>query len=159
METSRPRKLRVMLDANVLVAGSIWPRFPGQVLNHAIRGDFHLVLTDYVLEESRRHIARLRPDKLADFEDVLERTNFELSGEPSPSEIDENSDLVRDLKDVPIVLAAINAKVDFFISQDKDITDTTQPVHEKLKIILPGTFLREHMGWTSEELEQVRDAK
>jgi putative PIN family toxin of toxin-antitoxin system len=148
-----------MLDANVLVAGTIWPRFPGQVLNHAVLGDFRLVLTEYVLEEARRHITRLRPDKLANFEGVLERVNFEIVEEPGQAEIDENSHLVRDLNDVPIVLAAINAKVDFFVSQDKDITDPTQPVHEKLKIILPGTFLREHMGWTSEELEQVRDAK
>lgn len=158
MEKS-PRKLRVMLDANVLVAGTIWPRFPGQVLNHAVIGDFRLVLTEYILEEARRHITRLRPDKLVNFEGILERIDFELVVEPSQAEIDRNNHLVRDLNDVPIVLAAINAKVDYFVSQDKDITDPTQPIHEKLKIILPGTFLREHMGWTSEDLERVRNAK
>lgn len=82
MEKS-PRKLRVMLDANVLVAGTIWSRFPGQVLNHAVIGDFRLVLTEYILEEARRHITRLRPDKRTDFEDVLERIDFEIVEESS----------------------------------------------------------------------------
>ena len=28
---------RVMLDANVLIAGSVWPRWPYEVLQHALR--------------------------------------------------------------------------------------------------------------------------
>ena len=34
------KTLRGMVDANILIAGSVWPRWPFKVLQHAIRGDF-----------------------------------------------------------------------------------------------------------------------
>ena len=45
------------------------------------------------------------------------------------------------------------------MTQDKDFTDqddSTAELHRRLNIMLPGTFLREYMGWTSEALEVVR---
>lgn len=150
--------LRVMVDSNVLIAGIGWRRFPHYVLWHAIR-DYRLVLSPLIIEEVTEHTGRLFPARLAELETYLEEADYELAPNPTHEELIANKDIVRDREDIAIVLAAINAKVDYFISQDKDITDPAQPVHEKLKVILPGTFLREHMGWTSEQLEQVRDAK
>ena len=150
--------LRVMVYSNVLIAGIGWRRFPHYVLKHAI-SDYRLVLSPLVIEEVTEHTDRLFPAKLAELETYLEEVEYEVAPNPTREDLIANKDIVRDREDIAIVLAAINAKVDYFISQDKDITDPTQPVHEKLKIILPGTFLREYMGWTSEELEQVRDAK
>lgn len=147
------------MDSNVLLAGIGWRRFPHEVIKHAVQGDCQLVLSGIVIEEVREHTARLFPHKLADLDTYLESTNYERVADPSPEERDANRDIVRDLDDVAIVLAAINAKVDYLISQDKDITDPAQPVHQRLKIILPGTFLREHMGWSSEALESVRLTK
>jgi len=43
-------ELRVMVDANILVSGSVWPRWPYEVLQHALRGDFQLVLNQYVMD-------------------------------------------------------------------------------------------------------------
>ena len=65
MATPNPtHKLRIMVDANILIAGTGWPRFPYEVLQHALRGDFTLVLSPFVIEESRRHIHRILPDLL-----------------------------------------------------------------------------------------------
>lgn len=47
----------------------------------------------------------------------------------------------------------------FFITQDKDLTaqdESTETLRKLLNILLPGTFLREQMGWTSEQLETIR---
>jgi hypothetical protein len=60
---------------------------------------------------------------------------------------------------VPIALAAINARVDYFVSEDKHFTEKseqTAALHQRLNIMLSGTFLREVMKWTSEQLEDVR---
>jgi hypothetical protein len=49
--------------------------------------------------------------------------------------------------------------VDCLITTDKDFTDHTaenEPLHQQLRIRLPGTFLREDMGWTSDQLEALR---
>jgi hypothetical protein len=67
--------------------------------------------------------------------------------------------LLPDPEDVPIALAAINARLDYFVSEDKHFTQMsaqTALLHQRLKIMLSGTFLREVMKWSSEQLEAVR---
>jgi predicted nucleic acid-binding protein len=66
---------------------------------------------------------------------------------------------VRDATDIPVALAAIDAKVDYLVSEDKDLTardETTKQLRDKLAVLLSGTFLREVMGWSSDELEKIR---
>ncbi len=162
METKDKTKLRIMVDANILVAGTGWPRFPYEVMRHATKGDFQLMLSSYIILEARQHIIRMMPEKLADFEIFLKESCYEDVPTPTLEEVSANTELVRDVKDIPIALAAINAKVDFLISQDKDFTaqdETTEKLRQQLKIMLSGTFLREQMGWTSEQLEAIRNRK
>jgi predicted nucleic acid-binding protein len=52
MATNPPDKLRVMVDANVLFAGTLWPRFPYEVLRHAVLGDYQLVLSSRIIDEA-----------------------------------------------------------------------------------------------------------
>ncbi len=66
------------------------------------------------------------------------------------------------MSDVPIALAAINAQVDYLVSEDKDLTvqdESTSELRQRLKVMLSGTFLRQVMAWTSEELELIRHRK
>jgi len=49
--------------------------------------------------------------------------------------------------------------VDYLVSEDKDLTAkdaATAQLRQRLRVLLCGTFLREVMGWSSEELERVR---
>ena len=161
MEKNRP-ELRVMVDANILIAGIIWPRWPYEILRHAIKKDFRLVLSHFVIQQARRRISQRFPNYLDRFEDSLESTDYELIGDPSLEEISQNRNLVRDPTDIPLALAAINAKVDYLVSEDKDLTDpgeTTEQLHEQLNVLISGTFLREVMGWPSDEIEEVRGRK
>jgi len=76
--------------------------------------------------------------------------------------VTQHRSLVRDESDIPIALAAINAHVDYLVSEDKDFTardETTAELHELLNVRLSGTFLRQVLGWTSEELEGIRHRK
>jgi putative PIN family toxin of toxin-antitoxin system len=152
-------KLRVMMDANVLVAAQYSPRFPYEVLLHAVREDFKLVITDQIVEEARSAVRKLIPDKLATFDEQLAKAIPEIQSTPSKDDVDSNLDLVRDPKDVHVALAAIRAKIDFLITSDKDFTDPDQPIRSKINVLLPGAFLREQMGWTSERLEAIRTRK
>jgi predicted nucleic acid-binding protein len=52
---ARPR-LRVALDANVLIAGVLLPRWPYGVMRAALRGLFDVVLPEQVVTEARRHL-------------------------------------------------------------------------------------------------------
>ncbi len=157
-----PKKPRALTDANVLLSGNAFPRWPYEVLQHATDGDFHLVLCPLVIRQARRHLERRFPQHLPRFEKFLREVEYELVPDPAPKEIDANRNLVRDLSDVAVALAAIAAGVDYLVSEDKDLTirdESTAELRRHVKVLLSGTFLREVMGWTSEELEAIRHRK
>ncbi len=156
MVENPPTKLRILIDANILFAGVIWPRFPYEVLNHALRGDYELVLTPAIVLEARKAVANYDPFWLESLDNFLSECPYEDFPTPAVEEIEQHFGLVRDEKDVHVALAAINAKVDYLVSQDRDLTDPAEPIHEKLKILLPAAFLRHHMGWSSDDLEAIR---
>jgi predicted nucleic acid-binding protein len=152
-------KLRVMVDANILVSGSVWPRWPYEVLQHGLNGDFQLVLNQYVVEEARRTLLKRFPQHIEKFEMLLKISQCELTAAPVKEQVLAHQDLVRDVADVPVALAAINAGVDYLVSEDKDLTvqdKTTAVLRSQVITIISGTFLRTVMGWNSEQLEQVR---
>jgi predicted nucleic acid-binding protein len=153
------KKPRVFTDANVLFAGSAFPRWPHEVLRHAAAGDLQLVLCPLVIDQARRHLQKSFPEQVTRFDTFLRKVNYELAPDPTPEEIEANLNLVRDASDVAVALAAMSAGVDYVVSHDKDLTvqdATTVELRRHLKVMLSATFLREVMGWTSEELEAIR---
>ena len=158
MEQTRP-ELRVMVDANILIAGSVWPRWPYEVLQHVLRGDFRLVLSPYILQQAHRRIQERFPAYLDQFDEVLQACQYELVPDPDKKQVALHRDFVRDYSDVPVVLAALNAGVDYLVSEDKDLTDrneSTAKLHSELSVMISDTFLRVVMAWSREELELVR---
>lgn len=157
MDASKPR---VMLDANVLIAGILWPRWPNAILQHAVRRDLQLVLPQLVIDSVIAHIRAIDAHQLARFERFLADCAVELIEDPARDEVKQNLDLVRDETDVPVALAAIRAQVDYFVTYDRDFTDldisTTRIRAAISEILLPPVFLRDVMGWTSDELEAIR---
>jgi putative PIN family toxin of toxin-antitoxin system len=154
-----PSSLRVMVDANILIAGSVWPRWPYEVLQHALKGDYQLVLTPYIIDQARDRISMRFPGYLKQFETFLDLSGFEQVSNPSKNELAQQGDLVRDPTDIPVALAAIQAQVDYLVSEDKDLTtqdETTTKLRERVTVYLSGTFLREVMGWHGEQLEATR---
>ncbi|MBC7812825.1 MAG: putative toxin-antitoxin system toxin component, PIN family [Burkholderiales bacterium] len=156
MVQNPPNKLRVMIDANILVAGIGWPRFPYEVLQHAFIGDYVLVLSERIVAEAQRSAERALKARAIVLDEFLEIVTYEITTAPTDEEISANTNLVRDAKDVHVALAAIAAKVDYLVSSDKDLTEPNEALHRQIKVLLPGTFLREYMGWTSEVLETIR---
>jgi hypothetical protein len=59
---------------------------------------------------------------------------------------------------VPVALAAKKARVQYLVTNDKDLTVqdvTTEQIRRWFAPLLPAVFLRDVMGWTSEELEGI----
>ena len=156
------KKVRALTDANVLFAGTAFPRWPREVLRHAAAGDYKLVLCPLVITQARRNLQKRFPEYLDRFEEFLQVVDYELVSDPTPEDVEANRNLVRDLSDVAVALAAIVAKADYLVSEDKDLTvqdETTAELRRHVKVMLSGTFLREVMGWTSEQLEAIRHRK
>lgn len=152
--------LRVAIDTNVLLSGIVWPRWPHAVLQLALQNDFRLVIPEIVILEARRNMQRRFPDFLAEFELFLSLLDFEQIPIPSHEEVQAASTLMRHLEDVPVALSIIAAKVDHFVTSDKDFTaqhHSTRQVQESIpSIMLPAVFLRDVMNWSSEQLEAIR---
>lgn len=143
-----------MADANVLIAGILFPRWFYEFLRHSLKEDFKLVLSAQTIREARAWTAQNTSAQQQALEQFLSDCNYESGPDPSREEIEQNADLVRDPKDIPIALAAIKARVDYFVTNDKDLTaqnKTTEVLREKIQPIIVGRFLREVMGWESEE--------
>jgi predicted nucleic acid-binding protein len=152
--------LRVAVDANILISGIVWPRWAYAILMHALQGDFTVVLSPLVLAEARRRINLTFPEYLDGFEDPLTALVYDPAPVPTLEEVAAHQALVRQRKDVPIALSIRDARVDHFVTYDRDFTDpgeTTRQVQAAIPgIILPPPFLRDVMGWTSAELEAIR---
>jgi predicted nucleic acid-binding protein len=148
-----------MADANVVIAGILFPRWFHEFLRHALRGDFQLVLSAQAVREARLRMARGTPAGMRALEQVLIDGVPEIVPDPSPEEVQRHLALVRDVKDIPIALAAITARVDHLVSNDKDLTaldETTAELRRYLQPMTVGRFLHEIMGWSSAELERIR---
>jgi predicted nucleic acid-binding protein len=150
--------LRIFLDANILIRGITLPRFPYEVLRHAAREDFTPVFSPLVLDSARLYVQELFPAYQDALEVLLALLDYELIPDPTPAEVATYPNLVRDAKDIPVALAAIQAQVDYLVSTDLDFTaedETTAELRRYLKPLKVGTFLREVMGWTSEALSAI----
>jgi len=148
-----------MADANILIAGILFPRWFHEFLRHALRGDFQLVLSSQVIREARTQMARGTSAQQQALEQFLEDCDYEEVPDPARVEVEQNLHLVRDPKDVPIALAAIGAGVDYLVTNDADFTDkdeTTALLRSRLVPISVGRFLHEAMGWQSPDLERIR---
>lgn len=155
-------KVRAFIDANVLLAGSAFPRWPYEVLRHTAIGDFRLVLSPLVIKQARRNLRKRFPEYTERFEVFIQSVAHDLVADPTPQEVEANKHIVRDLSDVPVALSAISAQVEYLISEDKDFTTenaATAELRRHFQIMLSGTFLREVMGWTHEQLESIRHRK
>jgi predicted nucleic acid-binding protein len=155
-----PDKVRAFVDANVLFAGIAFPRWPYEVLRHAVADDFQLVLSPLVIKQARRNLQKRFPEYTDHFDLFIKSVDYQLVSDPTPEEVEANKNIIRDYSDVPVALSAISANVEYLVSEDKDFTtrdETTAELRRHFKILLSGTFLREAMGWTGEQLEAVRD--
>lgn len=153
--------LRVFADANVLIRASTFPRFPYAVLDLAVQGKITVVVSASALKDARHYLEKLFPEDLFRLESFLANAQVEFVGDPTKEEVDANRNLVRDTEDAPVALAAINARVDFLVSTDTDLTDvdtTTEELRARLapgRVMKPGEFLNQVMGWTHEALEAI----
>jgi predicted nucleic acid-binding protein len=152
------RRLRVALDANVLIAGVRLPRWPHEVMRAALGNFFDVALPSQVIEETRRHLAE--PAQLSAFHLFLDASRHEELTMPTLSEVRQNLDLVRSEKDVPIALALLAGDVDVFVSSDRDFTEpaaTADRFRDRVRVMLPAVFLRDVVGWSPEALETIRN--
>ena len=109
----------IMLDTNVIISAAIFPNKRINRFLEAVSQDHQLFLCTYSLEELERVIKRKWANRLKYMELFLQKLQFTLIHTPSVDFFDE-SFIIRDKKDYPILMSAVIADVDIFITGDKD---------------------------------------
>ncbi len=112
-----------------------------EIFRLALSGVIGLVTSEYVLEETRRNLAKKSPQALASFLSFLELINFETAN-ASREEVLEAAEYT-ELKDAPVVAAARQAAVDYLVTLDRRHLLNQPHVEQQsgLRIVLPETLL------------------
>jgi predicted nucleic acid-binding protein len=144
-------KPNIFLDSSALIAGAISETGAAHVLLQLGESeDILLTISEMVVVESERSMAKKSPRNLNDLRSLIKAANLRIVRNPSNKEVETNLYLIGDPNDVPILLAAIKAKVDYLATHNRKhfLDDPKVAERSGLKIGTPGDVL----AWIRENL-------
>jgi putative PIN family toxin of toxin-antitoxin system len=109
----------VMLDTNVIISAALFPNERMNRFLDVLSHDHQLFLCSYCLEELERVVRIKWKPRLKHIELFLQKLQYTLIHTPSVNILD-TVIVIRDEKDYPVIVSAIIADVDVFITGDKD---------------------------------------
>jgi len=141
----------VFLDSSTLIAGAISASGAAHILlNLGESQDILLTVSELVIIESERSMAKKSPSNLNDLRSLIKSSNLRIVDNPSPEEVEANLYLINDPNDVPVLLAAMKAKVDYLATHNRKHFLDDPKVAEKSGLRI-GT-LGDVLAWLRENL-------
>lgn len=100
-------------------------------------------VSEQVLVETERAVARKLPQALPTFREALRSTSLRIVPDPTPEQVMAHHNLISHQTDVPIVLAAMQARVDYLVTLNRRhfIDDPGVAVRSGLRIGTSGAAL------------------
>jgi predicted nucleic acid-binding protein len=144
-------KSRIFLDSSVVIAGVISTTGAARALMvMSEMGEIELLVSEYVIVETERTLARKVPHALPEFRQAIKDANIKIVDDPSVKEVQEHLYLITDPEDIPILLSAMKAKVDYLATHNRRhfLDDAKVAEKSKIQIGTPGdilTWLREQV--------------
>ena len=133
--------MKLFLDANVIFTAA----YSAQGLSRglfrlAAVGKCSLCTSAFAHEEAVRNIQKKAPDKLADLTMLMQQVN--ILPEPHPQWVIQAARLHLAQKDAPVLAAALQGKVDIFVTGDRrDFGHLFGQALEGVKILTPADAL------------------
>lgn len=137
-------KIRVFLDSSAVIAGVISPTGAARVLLvMSENGQIDTFISEQVIAESERSIARKVPQALPELRQTLKDAGLKVVHNPTFEEIKENLYLIADPNDVPILLAAMKAHADYLATHNRKHFLNDPKVAERAGMMIgtPGDVL------------------
>lgn len=144
-------KFNIFLDSSALIAGAISEAGAAHVLLQLGESeDILLTISEMVIVESERSIAKKSPRNLNDLRKLIKTAKLRIVDDPSIKEVEANLYLIEDPNDVPILLAAMKAKVDYLATHNRRhfLDDPKVAERAGIRIGTPGDVL----AWIRENL-------
>ena len=132
--------MKIMADANIIISAILFPKsIISEVVKHIVYND-RITLSQYTIDEIKEIFNRKFPHRLNEMENYLEKLPYELF---TSEEINfKNYPKIRDIDDLPVLIYAIESKVDIFITGDKDFDEV---IIKKPIIMKPKNYKDEYM--------------
>lgn len=131
--------MKVLIDSNILISAALSPNgTPYQAYLKAVTYPNHGLVCEQNIDELRRIFNRKFPHRIASLEQFLSIALMTLDLVPTPIEEHSSENKIRDVKDRPILRAAIYAKADILLTGDKDFLESGL---DNPKIITASEFL------------------
>jgi len=134
--------MKVLIDTNILISAALFKgSVPARAFIKATSEPYTVVICDYSLDEALRVSNKKFKDKVPAIQEFLYSALLVadlIKTSPDDEAADEES-LIRDIKDRPILRAALKAGVHAIISGDKDFIESTI---KNPKIITAAEFLK-----------------
>lgn len=147
-------KIKLFLDSSALISGIISEDGAARaLLLLAETGHLELMISEQVVAETERTIARKAPRAVNDYRRAVRASKVRILRDPEVEEVRNNLHLITHAMDVPILLAAMRAKVDYLVTLNRKhfIDDPDVAVKAGLRIGTPGDAL----GWVREKLRKI----
>lgn len=132
--------MRIMIDTNILISVILFPSPNMNKLIDIISSNHTIVLSSYIIEELKEVIKRKFPNKYKYIDRFLIELPYELVYTPELIDVFKYP-FIRDKKDLPILVSAINENIDILITGDKDFDEIEI---EKPKILTVIEFLERY---------------
>jgi predicted nucleic acid-binding protein len=135
--------MRVFVDASVLFSACYSASGASrELLRLAAQGQVTLIISDVILEEARRNLSAKAPQAVPFLDQVATLIPFETVAPDRQEVLDACA--YTELKDAPIVAAAIKAQVNYLVSLDRAHLVDTPKVAEGagVPVVVPGELLR-----------------
>lgn len=141
------RRLRVILDTSVIIAGILSPEGgSGAILEACRLGLIDLYLSEGIIKEASSKFLQKFPDVHNLFLEVIKVLCPTIIPNPSKQEIYRFTRIIEP-GDAPILAAATKAPIDYLVTLDKKDFITQKIQREVVfAIVTPGEFLKEFQG-------------
>jgi putative PIN family toxin of toxin-antitoxin system len=117
--------MKVLIDTNIMISAALFPNStPAKAYNKAVTHPYRGLVCEQNIDELRRIFNRKFPTKLSALDRFLAISATALEIVPMPIEEDSAEQKIRDIKDRPILRAAISANADYLLTGDKDFLES-----------------------------------
>lgn len=141
----------LFLDSSALVAGAISADGAARaLLVLAEAGRIQLTISEQVVAETERALARTAPSALGYYREALLHSDLRVMHDPAPDQVEARAGLIGHQADVPIELAAMEAGVDFLVTLNRRhfLDDPGVAERSGLRLGTPGDAL----SWVRQQL-------
>lgn len=117
--------MKVMIDTNIFISAALFPNGKAAAaLLKALAPPYQPLTCDYVVDELHHKFREKFPHRMTELEAFLYSALPIIHVVPTPEEIYEAENLIRDPQDRPILRAALSSNADLFLTGDKDFLES-----------------------------------